>query len=94
MKKKICFITGTRADYGLIKPVMEKFKSSNEFELYVIVTGMHLSHEFRFTIDEIKNDKFTINQEIETLLSSDTTVGISKSFSLGVLSFSEYFNKI
>ena len=92
--KKICFITGTRADYGLIKPVMQKFKNSNDFELYVVATGMHLSHEFGYTIDEIKNDNFIIHEEVETLLSSDTTVGISKSFSLGVLSFSEYFNKI
>ena len=92
--KKICFITGTRADYGLIKPVMQKFKNSNDFKICVVVTGMHLSHEFGYTIDEIKNDNFIIHQEVETLLSSDTTVGISKSFSLGVLSFSEYFNNI
>lgn len=92
--KKICFVTGTRADYGLIKPVINNIKNSKEFKLFIVVTGMHLSHEFGYTVNEIKKDNFKIDQEIETLLSSDTKVGISKSFGLGVISFSEYFHKI
>ncbi|MBE6047089.1 MAG: UDP-N-acetylglucosamine 2-epimerase (hydrolyzing) [Clostridium sp.] len=94
MKKNICFITSTRADYGLLKPVMELFKNDNKYELQIVATGMHLSQEFGETYTEIENDGFDIRDKIEILLSSDTSIGTAKSMGLAMISFSEAINRL
>jgi len=92
--KKICIVTGTRAEYGLLKPLIKKFNKDSDFNLQLVVTGMHLSSEFGFTYNEIINDGFDITEKVEIILSSDTEVGISKSMGLAMISFSEVFNRI
>ena len=87
--KKICVITGSRAEYGLLRSTLKEISNSNILNLKLIVTASHLSQEYGYTIDHIKKDKITISKEIETLLSSDTHIGVSKTFGLGVISFSE-----
>ena len=77
-KKKICFFTGTRAEYGLLKPLMQKAKDEDEFQIQIIASGMHVSPEFGLTYIEIERDGFTINEKVEILLSSDTDIGVSK----------------
>ena len=62
MKRKIVYISGTRADYGLMRSVLFKIRSSPEFDLVVVVTGMHLMAEFGNSVDEIINDGFTITR--------------------------------
>ena len=57
MKKRIAFLTGTRADYGKIKPLLRKVEDSTDFELIVIATGMHTLAEFGLTINEVIKDK-------------------------------------
>lgn len=94
MKKNICFITSTRADYGLLKTVMELFKNDNKYELQIVATGMHLSQEFGETYTEIENDGFDIRDKIEILLSSDTSIGTAKSMGLAMISFSEAINRL
>ncbi len=94
MPKKICVITGTRAEYGILKPVLKALKNNDAFELQLIATAMHLSPEFGLTYQEIEQDGFHINEPIEILLSSDSSVGISKSVGLGVISFSEAFQRL
>lgn len=91
--KKIGVITGTRAEYGLLKPLMERIKNDEELELYLIVTGMHLSPEFGLTYKDIVQDGFIINDKVEMLLSSDTPEGICKSIGLGIINFSTIFSK-
>ena len=76
MKKKICIITGTRAEYGVLKLIIEKIKLEEDLILQIIVTGMHLSSEFGLTYKEIEKDGFFINEKIEILLSSDTEIGV------------------
>ena len=88
IKRKICVVTGTRAEYGLLYWLMKKIESDKELQLQLIVTGMHLSPEFGLTYQEIEKD-FKIDKKIEMLLSSDTSVGISKSMGLAQISFSE-----
>ena len=78
MKKKICFFTGARAEYGLLKPLMQKVKDEDEFQIQIIASGMHVSPEFGLTYKEIERDGFTINEKVEILLSSDTDIGVSK----------------
>ena len=77
--KKICIITATRAEYGLLKPLMQKIKSESDFVLQILVTGAHLSTEFGLTYQQIEMDGFAIDKKVEMLLSSDTDSGIVKS---------------
>lgn len=91
--KKICIITGTRAEYGLLYWLMKEIEKDKELELQIIVTGMHLSTEFGLTYKEIEKD-FIINKKIEMLLSSDTKVGISKSMGLSQISFAEAYEDL
>jgi GDP/UDP-N,N'-diacetylbacillosamine 2-epimerase (hydrolysing) len=87
--KKICVVTGTRAEYGLLRWVMEGIRRSKLLELQLIVTGMHLSPEFGMTVTAIENDNFKVDQRVEMLLSSDSAVGVSKSLGLGVIGFAD-----
>jgi GDP/UDP-N,N'-diacetylbacillosamine 2-epimerase (hydrolysing) len=92
--RKICVITGTRAEYGLLYWSMKALQVDQNIDLKICVTGMHLSPEFGLTYKKILEDGFIINDKVETLLSSDTTIGISKSIGLGIISFSEVFERI
>ncbi|MBA6153405.1 UDP-N-acetylglucosamine 2-epimerase [Gelidibacter maritimus] len=94
MKRKVCVITGTRAEYGLLYWTMRAIESDIDLKLQVVVTGMHLSPEFGNTYKEIENDGFQIDKKVEMLLSSDTPVGISKSMGLGMISFAETFEDL
>jgi len=92
-KRKICVITGTRAEYGLLYWLMKEIESNSAFQLQIIVTGMHLSPEFGLTYKEIEKE-FHIDKKIEMLLSSDTPVGISKSMGLAQISFAEAYGEL
>jgi GDP/UDP-N,N'-diacetylbacillosamine 2-epimerase (hydrolysing) len=94
MKRKICVVTGSRAEYGILKPLLEKIRDDSEMELQLITTGMHLSSEFGLTYKEIERDGFDIAEKVEILLSSDTPVAISKSMGLAMMSFAEVFERL
>lgn len=91
--KKICVVTGTRAEYGLLYWLLKEIEADKELQLQVIVTGMHLSPEFGLTYQTIEKE-FKINKKIEMLLSSDTSVGISKSMGLAQISFAESYDEL
>ena len=91
--KKVCVVTGTRAEYGLLYFLMKEIQKEQNLKLQLIVTGMHLSSEFGMTYKDIEND-FKIDKKVEMLLSSDTPVGISKSMGLAQISFSECFAEL
>jgi len=93
-KRKICVITGTRAEYGLLRWLMLNIKNDSEVELQVIVTGMHLSIEFGLTYKTIIEDGFKIDRKVEMLTSSDTSVGIAKSMGLGMIGFADALNDL
>jgi len=92
--RKICVITGTRAEYGQLRWLMEGIQNSSELDLQVCVTGMHLSPEFGLTYREIETDGFPIDCKVEMLLSSDTSVGVSKSMGLGLIGFADAFHSL
>lgn len=94
MKKKICVFTGTRAEYGLLKPLIDEIRKEPDFELQILVSGMHLSPEFGLTYQEIEKDGFVINEKVEMLLSSDTPVGITKSIGLGLLGYADALKRL
>jgi GDP/UDP-N,N'-diacetylbacillosamine 2-epimerase (hydrolysing) len=93
IKRRICVVTGTRAEFGLLYWLMKEIESDDALELQVIVTGMHLSPEFGLTYQEIEKD-FKIDKKIEMLISSDTSIGISKSMGLAQISFSESYEDL
>ena len=92
--KKICVVTGTRAEYGLLKHLMRGIQNSKKLELQIIVTGMHLSKKFGYTINEILDDKFKIDHKVDIKLVNDTSLNISKSMGIGIEKFSSCFKKL
>lgn len=94
MKKKISILTATRAEYGLLRPIIIKLNNVDYFDVRIVVTGAHLSSEFGLTFQEIEKDGLVIDEKIEILLSSDTPSSISKSMGLAMISFADYFEKL
>ncbi len=94
MKRKICIVTGTRAEYGLLSNLAKKLREDQDFDLQMVATGMHLSPEFGSTYKEIENDGFFINEKIEILLSADSPTSIVKSMGLATISFADAFNRL
>jgi UDP-N-acetylglucosamine 2-epimerase (non-hydrolysing)/GDP/UDP-N,N'-diacetylbacillosamine 2-epimerase (hydrolysing) len=92
--RKICVVTGTRAEYGLLYWLMKAVQADLDLKLQLIVTGMHLSPEFGLTYQTIEQDGFAIDAKVEMLLSSDTPVGIAKSLGLGVIGFAEALDRL
>ncbi len=92
--RTIGVFTGTRAEYGLLQPVMEKIQADPNLTLRTLVSGMHVSPEFGLTYKEIEKDGFRVDERIEMLLSSDSTVGICKSMGLGLISYGEALERM
>ncbi|MDD2493580.1 MAG: UDP-N-acetylglucosamine 2-epimerase [Tissierellia bacterium] len=90
----ICIATGTRAEYGLLKPLIEKIKAESDFTLQLLVTGAHLSPEFGLTYKQIETDGYSIDTKVEMLLSSDTPEGITKSMGLGIIGYADAFKRL
>ena len=93
-RRKICVVTGSRSDYGLLYWLMKDILASSTFELQLVVTGMHLSPEFGLTITSIEEDGFLIAARVENLISSDTAVGVTKAVGLGTIGFADVFQRI
>lgn len=94
MKRKICVVTGTRAEYGLLRPVLEKLNRENSFDLKIIVTGTHLSESFGFTRTEIEKDGFEIEAKLNILSEIDSNLGVAESVGNGISKLSKIFNAI
>lgn len=94
MTRTICIVTGTRAEYGLLRGLMQGIKDDPALTLQVVATGMHLSPEFGWTYREIEQDGFRIDRKVELLLSSDTPVGIAKSMGLGMVGFAQVLEEL
>ncbi len=94
MKRKICIITGTRADYGILFPVIKKISASSELEAKLIVTGMHLMKEFGYTVSEIKKDGIRIESEIDISYSEDSGQAMAGSIGRAISLFVSAFARI
>jgi UDP-hydrolysing UDP-N-acetyl-D-glucosamine 2-epimerase len=89
--KTIGVVTVARSDYGIYLPILKKIQAHQNLDLYLLVSGMHLSPEFGKTIETIKNDGFPIGDQIEMLVSSDSPEAISKSMGLGTIGFAQSY---
>lgn len=92
--KKIAIITGTRAEFGLLRPLINEIQNNEKMQLQLIVTAMHLSPEFGYTADEIEKEGYKIDKKVECLLSSDSAVGITKSIGLAMIGFADALNEL
>jgi UDP-hydrolysing UDP-N-acetyl-D-glucosamine 2-epimerase len=92
--RKICVVTGSRAEYGLLYWLLKDIVADPGLELQIIATGMHLSPEFGFTYQQIEKDGFVIDAKVEMLLSADTPVAITKSLGLGVIGFADALDRL
>ncbi len=94
MTKRVCVVTGSRAEYGILYWLIRELSEDPDITLQLVVTGMHLMPEFGSTFRAIENDGFTIDRKVEMMVSSDTSVGMAKSIGLGVLGFADVFDSI
>lgn len=94
MRRKICVVTGTRAEYGLLRWLMQAVQQTPDLALQLLVTGTHLSPEFGLTYREIEGDGFDIDTKVEMLVSADTASGTAKSIGLGLIGFSDAFDRL
>lgn len=84
-------LTATRAEYGLLSPLIKKLREQPEFDTRIVVTGMHLSPEFGLTYKEIEADELEIDRKIEMLISSDSPSAVTKSMGVALMGFADYF---
>ena len=94
MKQKISITTGTRSEYGILRELIKEISKSKKLELYLLVTGMHLSKKFGYTINEIKKDKIPIHAKIKMIPSGNTPYDMSVSLGKGIVGFSKILKKI
>ena len=94
MKKKVCVVTGSRSEYGILYHILEKIKTSKDLELLLVVTGAHLSKEMGYTVNEIIRDGFNISRRVKMPLSCDRSVDIARATGAGVMGFSGCFKKL
>ncbi len=92
--KKICVVTGTRAEYGLLSGIIKKIQDDVDLQLQLLVTGSHLSPEFGMTSNEIERDGYHIDEKVEMLLSGDSAVSIVKSLGLGTIGYAEAYDRL
>lgn len=94
MSRKICIITGTRAEFGLLRWLMQEVQNEPNLELQVIATGMHLSPEFGLTYLEVEQAGFAVDAKVEMLLSADTATAVTKSMGLGLIGFADAYSRL
>ncbi len=91
MPRHVCVVTGSRAEYGLLRGLLHALRADDGFELHLAATGMHLAPEFGMTCREIETDGFTIDDRVDMLLAGDSPAAIGKSIGLGTIGFADVF---
>ena len=91
--KKVCVITATRAEYGLLYPLLKLIQKDKELELQLIVSGTHLQTEFGSTKDEIVRDGFSISTELNILDKENDACAVSKSMGNAIVQFADYLEE-
>ncbi len=92
--RRICVVSGSRADYGLLAPVMRLIRDDPDLELQVVVTGMHLSTEFGFTYRRIEHDGFKIDGRVDSLQHGDDVAAVTRSIGFGVIGFADVLQRL
>jgi len=94
MGRRICIVTGTRAEYGLLYWLMRSIEQEPELHLQIVATGMHLEQAFGHTVDLIRADGFTVDAEVPMQLSSDRAADIARSTGIGLSGLAGAFDRL
>lgn len=94
MSRKICVVTGTRAEFGLLRPLMREIQDAPGLALQVVVTGMHLSPEYGLTYREVEEAGFRADRKVEMLLGANTATAVTKSVGLGTIGFADAYDDL
>lgn len=92
--KKVAVVTGTRAEYGILQPVLRAIEAREGLQLLLVVTGMHLSPEFGYTVKEIEKDGFEISARVDMLPSGDTLEAMAESVGLGITGMAQTWARL
>jgi len=91
MNRKICVVTGTRAEYGLLKNIMKRIDQSHDLDLQIIATGMHLLPEFGHSVDIIRDDGFKVDLEVPLVIEGNTKATMAQSIGLGIINLTQAY---
>lgn len=94
MKRKISVTTGSRSEYGILRPLLKSISVNKTLELFLIVSGMHLSKKHGMTINEIKKDGFKIFATVDMIPKGDSTYDMAEALGKGINSFAKIFYKL
>jgi GDP/UDP-N,N'-diacetylbacillosamine 2-epimerase (hydrolysing) len=94
MRRKVCVVTGSRAEFGLLRLLMHQIRKSDCFELQVLATGMHLAPQFGSTYKEIQDEGFEIAQRVDMRLEGDSPTSVIKSMGIGLIGFADAFDAL
>lgn len=89
VKRRIGVFTGTRAEYGILYWLLRELQDAPDIDFRLLVSGMHLSPEFGYTVRDIEADGFDIDERVEMLLSSNTATGTVKSMGIGLIGMAD-----
>ena len=93
-KRKISVTTGTRAEYGILRPILDEITNSRKLQLILIVTGSHLSKKHGLTLNEIKKDGYKIAGKINIVPKNSSEFEVTKSIGNGIILFAKIFRKL
>jgi GDP/UDP-N,N'-diacetylbacillosamine 2-epimerase (hydrolysing) len=91
MRYSVCFVTSTRADYGIMRPLIQQLFDTEQFTVSLVATGMHLCREFGNTWKEIEEDGFHIEKKIDIQVAGDTRTAMTKTMGMALIGFADYF---
>lgn len=94
MKRRICAVSGSRADYGLLRWTLKEIHDDSKLELYLVVTGSHLLAEYGSSVNEIEADSIPISGRIDVIDPTDSAQGVARAIGAGVVKFSETFSQL
>ena len=93
-KRSICVFTGSRAEFGLLLPIIKRIHSSKQTELQLVVTGSHLSPQFGSTIEEIEGEGLPVTARVDCIKGTDGAAEINQSFGHATMKFSEVLERL
>ena len=89
MTRKVCVLTGSRAEYGLLRLLMQGIRDDGALQLQILVTGAHLSPQFGTTYREIEQDSFQIDRKVEIPLADNSAAGVARSVGHGIIGLTD-----
>ena len=94
MARRICIVTGTRAEYGLLYWLMREIADAKDLTLQIVATAMHLEPAFGHTVDQIRKDGFTVDAEVPMDLARDDAASIARATGRGVTGLADAFERL